>query len=137
MTPCTIIFLLVCLAASVIAAPFHHPSQESLLELGEDIDVFGELPAASLGDDEDFEIFSSETRELLKLHKLLCEIESITGNEYEVGTALAQYLVQLKAQSVGWTIETQKVEDRRLNILAYTRGDRNAKTLITSHMDTV
>jgi acetylornithine deacetylase len=78
--------------------------------------------------------------DVVKLHKDLVSIESITGNEYEVGQYLAHYL-----SSRNFTVETQLVpplqgasnDQPRLNIFAYMGTTRATRLLITSHMDTV
>jgi acetylornithine deacetylase len=77
---------------------------------------------------------SSWTKELIKLHRHLITTESISGNEYDVGKWLSHYL-----KKDGWTIETQKVlnDSSRLNILAWPGKVRNAKVLLSSHIDTV
>ena len=75
---------------------------------------------------------------LLNLHKALIEIESITGNEQEVGKYLASYL-----EKHNFTVETQDVEAinsakaPRQNIFAYKGEQRKTKTLVTSHIDVV
>lgn len=78
-------------------------------------------------------IGSTWTKELISLHRHLISTESISGNEYDIGKWLSDYL-----KHDGWTIETQKVNnDRRLNILAYPGKVRNADLLVSSHIDTV
>ncbi|KAF7923385.1 uncharacterized protein EAE97_010823 [Botrytis byssoidea] len=82
---------------------------------------------------------------LIGLHKDLISIESITGNEYEIGQHLYSYL-----SSRNFTVETQHVspiqsasnvqtmyDKPRLNIFAYKGITRNTRLIITSHMDTV
>ena len=75
---------------------------------------------------------------LLSLHRALIEIDSITGNEYEVGKYLVSYLEQHN-----FTVETQEVEalassnGPRRNILAWKGKQRKTRTLVTSHIDTV
>ena len=83
-----------------------------------------------------FRPFDSRTRELLSFHRLLVETQSITGDEFAVGTALALYL-KSPHHGVGYTVETQKVEDKRFNVLAYFGEERDADILVTSHIDTV
>jgi acetylornithine deacetylase len=73
-----------------------------------------------------------ESSKLLSLHKHLVEIESITGNEKEVGKQLASYL-----QDHGLTVEKQEVAKDRFNVLAYPGNNSNTKLLVTSHIDTV
>lgn len=73
----------------------------------------------------------STSKELLHLHRKLVEIESITGNEGEVGRWLASYL-----HDNNFTVEVQEVSPNRSNILAY--GSKRATTiLVSSHIDTV
>lgn len=69
---------------------------------------------------------------LLKLHRSLVEIESISGNENVVAHSLASYL-----ESAGLTVELQHVEDDRYNIYAYIGKSRNTLLVVTSHIDTV
>ena len=75
---------------------------------------------------------------LLKLHKALIDIESITGNEQEVGKYLVSYL-----EKQNFTVETQDVEaiasakGPRRNIFAFKGKRRNTRTLVTSHIDVV
>jgi acetylornithine deacetylase len=86
-----------------------------------------------IGASEPNSIGSAWTKELISLHRHLISTESISGNEYDVGKWLSDYLKQ-----EGWTIETQKVnnDSSRLNILAYPGKVRNADLLISSHIDT-
>ncbi|KAF2456654.1 hypothetical protein BDY21DRAFT_321835 [Lineolata rhizophorae] len=69
---------------------------------------------------------------LLWLHRKLIEIESISGDEYSIGTWLASFL-----RSKNFTVERQEVEPRRFNVFAYMGDEDNSKTLVTSHIDTV
>ncbi|KAF1971525.1 Zn-dependent exopeptidase [Bimuria novae-zelandiae CBS 107.79] len=69
--------------------------------------------------------------ELLYLHRKLVEIESITGNEGDVGQWLASYL-----REKNFTVETQEVSENRHNILAY-GSKRSTTILVSSHIDTV
>ena len=75
---------------------------------------------------------------LLSLHKALVEIESITGNEHEVGEYLISYLAKHN-----FTVETQEVEavasskGPRRNLLAWKGKQRQTRTLVTSHLDVV
>jgi acetylornithine deacetylase len=73
----------------------------------------------------------STSNELLYLHRKLIETESITDNEYDVGTWLASYL-----KKNNFTVEFQEVAEKRYNILAY--GEKRSTTiLVSSHIDTV
>ena len=77
---------------------------------------------------------------LLSLHRKLVEIESITGNEHEVGKYLHSYL-----SKHNFTVEEQEVEPSsttskkksRFNLLAYPGTKRNTRVLVSSHIDTV
>lgn len=73
----------------------------------------------------------STSNELLNLHRKLVEIESITENEDDVGKWLAKYLEDKK-----WTVELQKVSEKRYNLLAYGKK-RDTTILVSSHIDTV
>jgi acetylornithine deacetylase len=78
------------------------------------------------------------SKPLLSLHKALIEIESISGNEYEVGKYLVSYL-----EKHNLTVETQDVKARsssngpRRNVLAFKGKQRQTRTLVTSHIDVV
>ncbi|KAH7134571.1 hypothetical protein B0J13DRAFT_560667 [Dactylonectria estremocensis] len=72
------------------------------------------------------------TISLINLHKALVERPSITGSEGNVTAFLTSYL-----QDVGFTVETQAVEENRENILAYFGTSRKTTVLVTSHLDTV
>ncbi|APA13291.1 hypothetical protein sscle_10g080610 [Sclerotinia sclerotiorum 1980 UF-70] len=89
--------------------------------------------------------FTDPKSKLVNLHQDLIFIESITGNEYEIGQYLYSYL-----SSRNFTVETQYVsstkllhdvddiDDKpRLNIFAYKGAKRSTRLLITTHMDTV
>lgn len=82
------------------------------------------------------EVESSRT--LLKLHKALVDIESITGNEQEVGKYLVSYL-----EKQNFIVETQDVDaiasakGPRRNIFAFKGNQRKTRTLVTSHIDVV
>jgi acetylornithine deacetylase len=74
---------------------------------------------------------TSQSAELLQLHRKLVEISSITGNEHAVGEWLASYL-----RDRNWTVELQEVSEERYNIYAY--GEKRSTTiLLSSHIDTV
>jgi acetylornithine deacetylase len=81
---------------------------------------------------------ASPTSELLDFHKELITHQSITGDEYSVGKFLVAYL-----ESQNFTVETQEVtpgtasQSARFNILAYLGSQRETKTLVSSHIDTV
>lgn len=73
---------------------------------------------------------------LFLLHRRLIEIESITGNEFNVANYLNSYLT-----AHNFTVELQEVESsrentKRFNILAYS-GSRHSRILLSTHIDTV
>ena len=70
---------------------------------------------------------------LFELTRTLVDIESITGNEEQVGRYLLEYLNALAGRT-GGQVETMEVEPRRLNIFA--SWGQPIVTLST-HMDTV
>jgi acetylornithine deacetylase len=70
---------------------------------------------------------------LFELTRTLVDIESITGNEEQVGRYLFDYLKRL-ASRTGGEVETMDVEPRRFNVFAH--WGEPAVTLST-HMDTV
>lgn len=72
----------------------------------------------------------SEQIDVFKLTRELIDIPSVTGDEFQMGTSLAELLGRL-----GYQIEVQEVESHRANVIA-TTGDRPAVVLST-HMDTV
>lgn len=71
---------------------------------------------------------------LLKLHKSLCDIPSVTPSETSISDWLATYL-----ESHSFTVERQPVGSTpgRNNIYAYSGTTRKTTTLLTSHIDTV
>jgi acetylornithine deacetylase len=85
---------------------------------------------------------------LLKLHRALCEVESISNNEYAVAEFLVSYL-----EAHNFTVATQEVpqpasstiEKPRYNILAIPKAasedldlrGSGPKVILTSHIDTV
>jgi acetylornithine deacetylase len=74
------------------------------------------------------------TDDLIALHKNLTQIESISGNEKEVGEWL---LASLRSQ--GYNVEKQIVEKspERFNVFAWPGSKRDAKVVLSSHIDTV
>ncbi|KAM0722053.1 hypothetical protein Q7P37_002979 [Cladosporium fusiforme] len=74
------------------------------------------------------------THDLFALHKNLTQIESISGNEKEVGEWLTDSLV-----SQGYHVEKQVVskDPLRFNVHAWPGSKRDAEVLISSHIDTV
>jgi acetylornithine deacetylase len=71
---------------------------------------------------------------LVQLHKNLVDIESITGNEFEVSNWLKEFL-----EEQGWTVELQEIAPKRPNVLAYPPGVEKgiSRVLLTAHIDTV
>lgn len=76
----------------------------------------------------------SLTSDLIGFHKNLTQIESISGNEKEVGDWLA---ASLKSQ--GYNVEKQYIskDPERFNVLAWPGKNRDAKVMLSSHIDTV
>lgn len=72
--------------------------------------------------------------DLIEFHKNLVEIESISGNEKAVGSWLAS---SLEAQ--GYSVEKQYLskEPERFNLLAWPGSKRDARVLLSSHIDVV
>jgi len=81
---------------------------------------------------------SSSTSRLLKLHKELVEIHSVTDTEKKVVKFLSDYL-----KSKNFTVELIPVpagssDTKRHNVFAYPHGtDGQTRLLVTSHIDTV
>ncbi|PLB52108.1 putative acetylornithine deacetylase, partial [Aspergillus steynii IBT 23096] len=75
---------------------------------------------------------------LLSFHRDITKIESISGNEKNVGSFIIDFL-----SSHNFTVEKQLVEPQttttpeRFNIYAYTNEDRHPDIILTSHIDTV
>ncbi|EME82928.1 uncharacterized protein MYCFIDRAFT_188143 [Pseudocercospora fijiensis CIRAD86] len=72
--------------------------------------------------------------DLISFHRDLVEIESISGNEKPVGDWLAKSL-----QAQGYNVEKQYLsrQPERFNVLAWPGDVRDAKVMLTSHIDTV
>src|SRR5258708_5807166 len=68
--------------------------------------------------------------DLFTLTRKLIDIPSVTGNEGEVGRFLKSYL-----EGLGYRVETQVVEQDRLNVIATTSV--RANIVLSTHMDTV
>lgn len=73
-----------------------------------------------------------EKPELISLHKNLVSIPSVSFNEYNISNWLASTL-----ETYGYSTELQEAEPNRFNVLAWPGKKRNAKLLVTSHIDTV
>ncbi|KAJ5097874.1 hypothetical protein N7532_004875 [Penicillium argentinense] len=73
---------------------------------------------------------------VVDLHRQICQVESITGNERPVAEVLVSYLEQK-----GFTVEKQPVPstypDERYNVLAYMGETRDTKICLSSHIDVV
>lgn len=70
---------------------------------------------------------------VFELTRALVDIESITGNEMNVGSYLYDYLSKF-AQATSGTVERMDVEADRFNVLAYWG---NPAVTLSTHMDTV
>lgn len=77
---------------------------------------------------------SHPTLDLFGFHKNLTQLESITQNEAAVGHWLASSL-----ESQGYHVEKQFLQRNpdRFNVYAWPGENRDAKVLVTSHIDTV
>ncbi|KAI9694006.1 MAG: hypothetical protein M1822_003277 [Bathelium mastoideum] len=122
-----------CLASCTFAAPTVLINQVADLISPESLTA---LDHSSLRTVDPFHQFDTQRSELLSFHRLLVEAESVTGNEFAVGTALAAYLKSSHHGAL-YNIETQRVGEKRYNILAYSGTERDADILVTSHIDTV
>lgn len=75
----------------------------------------------------------AQSLDLIALHKGLIDIPSVSYTEYNVSQWLSSTL-----QSYGYNTELQQLgNSTRYNVLAWPGKTRNAKTLISSHIDTV
>jgi acetylornithine deacetylase len=72
----------------------------------------------------------SEPVDVCKLTRELIDIPSVTGEEFQVGTSLAELLNRR-----GYKVELQEIENDRANLIA-TTGAR-PKVVLSTHMDTV
>lgn len=72
----------------------------------------------------------SEPIDVFKLTRDLIDIPSVTGDEFHVGTSLAELLNRL-----GYQVDLQEVENDRANVMA-TTGDE-PQIVLSTHMDTV
>lgn len=98
----------------------------------------GEAQPSSTGDEDPDSVIKDS--ELLSLHRDLCEIESISDSEQDVGEFLAEYL-----ESHDFTVEKQEVpfdgdgdsDKPRFNVFAYSGDDAEVDVILTSHIDTV
>ena len=72
----------------------------------------------------------SEQIDVCKLTRELIDIPSVTGDEFQVGTSLAELLNRR-----GYQVELQEIENDRANVIATTGG--RPKVVLSTHMDTV
>lgn len=68
--------------------------------------------------------------QLFELTKSLMNIPSVSGDEEPVGFYLRDYL-----ESLGWTVELQKVSENQNNVIAYLND--TPRVFLSTHMDTV
>ena len=68
--------------------------------------------------------------DVFKLTRELIEIPSVTGNEFQIGTSLAELLNRF-----GYQVELQEVDGDRANVIA-TSGT-TPRVVLSTHMDTV
>jgi len=68
--------------------------------------------------------------DVFRLTRELIDIPSVTGNEFHLGTSLAELL-----NRYGYQVELQQLTSDRANVIA-TTGDR-ARVVFSTHMDTV
>lgn len=71
-----------------------------------------------------------EPIDVCKLTRELIEIPSVTGDEFQVGTSLAELLNRR-----GYQVELLEIENDRANVIATTGGP--PKVVLSTHMDTV
>jgi len=67
---------------------------------------------------------------LFELTKALMTVSSVSGEEEDVGFYLRDHL-----QSLGWTVELQKVSENQNNVIAYL--NKTPRLWFSTHMDTV
>jgi acetylornithine deacetylase len=72
----------------------------------------------------------SEPIDVFKLTRELIEIPSVTGEEFHVGTSLAELLNRL-----GYQVDLQEVQCDRANVIATTGAE--PQIVLSTHMDTV
>lgn len=77
------------------------------------------------------------TAPLIALHRALVDIESTTGNEFDVGSYLLSHLASLNFTIDARTVDQLDPDRPRFNVLAYRGPSRNSRILVTSHIDTV
>ena len=72
----------------------------------------------------------SERIDVVRLARELIDIPSVTGEEFQIGTSLAELLNRR-----GYRVELQEVADERANIIATTGAP--PRVVLSTHMDTV
>ena len=72
----------------------------------------------------------SEPIDVVKLTRELIDIPSVTGEEFQIGTSLAELLKRR-----GYQVDLQEIENDRANLIA-TTGEQ-PKIVLSTHMDTV
>ena len=68
--------------------------------------------------------------DVVRLTRELIDIPSVSGDEFQIGTSLAELLMRL-----GYHVELQDISDERSNIIATT--DAAPRVVLSTHMDTV
>src|SRR5438128_6504811 len=68
--------------------------------------------------------------DVFKLTRELIDIPSVTGDEFQIGTSLAELLSRF-----GYQVEIQEVDEDRANVIA-TSGSP-PRVVLSTHMDTV
>jgi acetylornithine deacetylase len=68
--------------------------------------------------------------DVLRLTRELIDIPSVTGEEFQIGTALGELLIRR-----GYQVELQDVSPERSNIIATTKA--KPRVVLSTHMDTV
>ena len=68
--------------------------------------------------------------DVFRLTRELIDIPSVTGEEFQIGTSLSEFLMRL-----GYRVELQEVADERANIIATTNA--RPRIVLSTHMDTV
>src|SRR5882762_7469408 len=72
----------------------------------------------------------SEPVDVFKLTRELIDIPSVTGEEFQIGTSLAELLNRR-----GYQVDLQEIESDRANLIATT--GKQPKVVLSTHMDTV
>lgn len=75
---------------------------------------------------------------LLSFHREIVEIDSVTGNEHDVGDYIVQYLENQSFTVVKQELPSESNNTKpRFNIYAYPANNPTPEILLTSHIDTV